>query len=57
LRTDCKRNEDILKELETETILDKMLNYKTYWIQHVDTMQRDRLPKLFQNYNPYELRN
>jgi hypothetical protein len=37
---DHKRNLDKLKELRTETILDKMLKDKTNWI-HVNRMQRD----------------
>jgi hypothetical protein len=39
---DHKRNEDTLKELRTETILDKMS--KSNWI-HVNRMQRDDLLK------------
>lgn len=41
-----KRNEDTLKELKTKPILDKILKYKNNWLQHVNRMQRDRLPKL-----------
>jgi hypothetical protein len=40
---DHKRN-DTLKELRTETILDKWSKYKTNWI-HVNRMQRDDLLK------------
>jgi hypothetical protein len=42
---DSERNEHILKELK-ESVLEKILKYKTNWIQHVDRRQRDRLPKL-----------
>jgi hypothetical protein len=45
-----KRNEDKLKELKTETILSKILKYKTRCIEHADRMQRGRLSKLFKNY-------
>jgi hypothetical protein len=33
-----KRNEDILKELREEPILDSILNCKSNWVQHVDRM-------------------
>jgi hypothetical protein len=29
---ECKRNEDMLKELKTEPLLDKTLKHKTNWI-------------------------
>jgi hypothetical protein len=31
---------------KTEPVLDKILKYKTKWIQYPDRMQGDRLPKL-----------
>jgi hypothetical protein len=45
---DYKRNDDIglLKELKTEPVMGKILKYKNNWIQHVNRMQRDRIPKL-----------
>jgi hypothetical protein len=41
-----KRNDGILKELKTETVMGKILKYKNNWIEHVNRMQRDRIPKL-----------
>jgi len=32
----CKRYEDIIKELKTEPILDKLLKYIDNWIQHIN---------------------
>jgi hypothetical protein len=43
-------NEDILKELNKEIILDKFSKHKNNWIQYVDRMQRNGDPKLFNNY-------
>jgi hypothetical protein len=40
-----KRNENILKELKTEPILDKILKYKTNSVQYVDRMKNDRLSR------------
>jgi hypothetical protein len=41
-----KRNDNILKELKTESVMGKVLKYKNSWIQHVNRMQRDMIPKL-----------
>jgi hypothetical protein len=38
---DCKRKEDVLKELKADPVLDKILKCETIWIQHVDRIQRD----------------
>jgi len=40
-----KRNEDILKEVKPESTLEKISKYKNNWIQRVNRIQRDRLPK------------
>jgi hypothetical protein len=50
--SDCKRNDDILKELKTEPVMGKILKYKNNWIQHVNRMQTDTIPKLLKNYKP-----
>jgi hypothetical protein len=57
--SDYKRNDDIglLKELKTEPVMGKILKYKNNWIQHANRMQRDRIPKLLQNYKPRGRRN
>lgn len=43
---DYKRNEDILKQIKLEGILDKISKYKTNFIQHADRMRRDSLSEL-----------
>ena len=42
-RTDYKTNTHIEKELKITPILDKLLEYKRNWIQHVNRMPRNRL--------------
>jgi hypothetical protein len=50
--SDYERNDDILKELKTEPVMGKIRKYKNSWIQHVNRMQRDRIPKLLKHYKP-----
>jgi hypothetical protein len=45
--SDYKRNNDIPKELKTEPVMRKPLKYRNNWIQHINRMQRDKIPKLF----------
>jgi len=40
--TDYKTNTQIAKELKIAPILDKLLEYKRKWIQHVNRMPRNR---------------
>jgi len=42
--TDYKTNEQITKELKITPILDKLLEYKKNWIQHVNRMPRNNYP-------------
>jgi hypothetical protein len=35
---DHKQNEEIIQELQIATIINKIQNYKTKWIQHVSRM-------------------
>jgi hypothetical protein len=42
--TNYKTNIQIAKELTRTPILDKLLEYKRNWIQHVNRMPRNRLP-------------
>jgi len=42
--TDYKTNAQIAKELKITTILDKLLEYKRNWIQHVNRMPRIDYP-------------
>ena len=55
--TDYKTNTQITKELKITTILDKLLEYKRNWIQHVNRMPRNRLPKVMKNFFPTFGRN
>ena len=47
-----KTNTRIAKELKITPILDKLLEYKRNWIQHVNRMPRNRLPKVMKHYSP-----
>ena len=44
--TDYKTSTQITKELKIAPILDKLLEYKRKWIQHVNRMPRNRLPRV-----------
>jgi len=55
--TDYKRNAQIAKELKIEPILDKLLEYKRRWIEHVNRMPRNRLPRVMKHYCPPGRRN
>jgi hypothetical protein len=48
--TDCKTNTQIAKELKITQILDKLLEYKINWIQRVNRMPRNRLPRVMKQY-------
>jgi len=55
--TDYKTNAQIAKELKITPILDKLLEYKRSWIQHVHRMPRNRLPSVMKHYCPTGRRN
>ena len=55
--TDYKTNAQIAKELKITQILDKLLEYKRSWIQHVNRMPRNRLPRVMKHYCPTGRRN
>jgi hypothetical protein len=55
--TDYKTNAQIAKELKITAILDKLLEYKRNWIQHVNRMPRNRLPKVMKHYSPTVRKN
>ena len=40
------------KGIRNNTVLDKLLEYKRNWIQHVNRMPRDRLPRIMKHYSP-----
>ena len=47
-----KTNAQIAKEIKITPILDKLLEYKRNWIQHVNRMSRNRLPRVMKRYSP-----
>jgi hypothetical protein len=49
--TDYKTNAQIAKELKITPILDTLLEYKRNWIQHVNRMPRNRLPRVMKHYS------
>jgi len=55
--TDYKTNAQIAKELKITSILDKLLEYERSWIQHVNRMPRNGLPKVMKYYSPTGRRN
>jgi hypothetical protein len=48
----CKTNIQITKELKITPILDKLLEHKRNWIQHVSGMPRNRLPRVLKTQFP-----
>jgi hypothetical protein len=55
--TDYKTNAQIAKELKITPILDKLLECKRNWIQHVNRMPRNRVPRVMKHYSPAGRRN
>jgi len=56
--TDYKANGQIAKELKKKRPnLDKLLEYERSWIQHVNRMPRNRLPRVMKHYCPTGRRN
>jgi hypothetical protein len=55
--TDYRTNTQFTKELKITPILDKLLEYKRNWIQHVNIMPRNRLPRVMKHYSPTGRRN
>jgi len=52
-----RKNVRIAKELKITPILDKLLEYKRNWIQHVNIMPRTGLPRVMKYYSPTGRRN
>jgi hypothetical protein len=50
--TEDKTNTQIAKELKITSNLDKLLEYKRKWIQHVNRMPRNRLARVMKHYSP-----
>jgi hypothetical protein len=55
--TEYKTNTQIAKELKITPILDKLLEYKRNWVQHVNRMPRNRLPRVMKHCSPTGRRN
>jgi hypothetical protein len=55
--TNYKTNIHIAKELKIIPILDKLLECKRNWIQHVKRMPRNILPRVMKQYSPTGRRN
>ena len=55
--TDYKTNTQIAKELKITPVLDKLLEYRRNWIQHVNRMPRNRLLRVMKHYSPTGRRN
>ena len=55
--TDYKTSAQIAKELKIIPILDKLMEYKRKWIQHVNRMLRNRLPRVMKHHSPAGRRN
>jgi len=55
--TDYKTNTRIANELKITPILVKLLEDKRNWIQHVNRMPRNRLPRVMKHYSPTGRRN
>jgi len=54
---DYKTNEQIAKDLKIIRTLDNLLEYKRSWIQHVNRMPLNRLPRVMKHYCPTGRRN
>jgi len=54
---DYKTNAQIAKDLKITPILDKLLEYKRQWIQDVNRMPRNRLPRVTKHYSLTGRRN
>jgi hypothetical protein len=54
---DYKTNTQIAKELKITPILDKLLEYKRSWIQHVNRMPCNRLPRVMKHNSTTGRRN
>jgi hypothetical protein len=55
--TDYKTNTKIAKELKITPVLDKLVELKRNWVQHVNRMSRNRLPRIMKDYSPTGRKN
>ena len=47
--TDYKTNTDIAKEININQILDKIQEYRRNWLQYINRMPHDRVPRITKN--------
>jgi hypothetical protein len=52
-----KTSTQITEDLKITQILDKLLKYKKNWIEHVNRMPRNKLPRVMKHYCPTGRRN
>jgi hypothetical protein len=50
---DLKKNEDILQELNTTPVLEKITKYRHKWVKHVHCMNNSRFPKALIEYHTH----
>jgi hypothetical protein len=55
--TDYQTNNETAKELNITRVLDKILEYRRNWLQHINRMPRKRSPIKLNNYRPTGKRN
>jgi hypothetical protein len=55
--TDHETNMEIAKELNVTQVSDKVQDYKVKWIQHVNTVPRNRLSMITEDCRPKGRRN
>jgi hypothetical protein len=55
--TDCTTNTQIAKELNVTPTSGKLLEYKRNWIQNVNRMPLNRLPRVMKHYSPTNRKN
>jgi hypothetical protein len=55
--TDYKTNAQIAKEFKITPFLDKLLEYYKNWIQRINKIPRNRLPRVMKHYSPTGGRN
>jgi hypothetical protein len=55
--TDYETNAQIATELKITPNLGKLLEYRRSWIQHVNRMPRNRLPRVMKEYSQTGRRN
>jgi hypothetical protein len=56
-RTDHTTNTQIAKELNITPVFDKIQAYRRHWLQHINRIPQNRLPRILKNYRPACRRN